>query len=486
MLVLALSLIQPLLPKSEFFSPPAKIWPAQSFHGFGDTNRKSGSGGVLRIPTPIGESSFEADTVAGVFASVAVLVFLFGWISTAKDLQGLFRIKSNVFLIRKIGKTSIFMSDTILVPFSYWVPGQANVIIPSSLVGRDNEYKIAIAHELQHYRQGDTKWVYILRGLKLLCFVNPLIHFWNQWITELQEFACDETLVDQNKVDSQAYIRCLVEVAQSALDLRQKSVCATGLPLRVESNLLNRRIEKMLSKSSTAPGRSIGIAVGSLIAITLAATAFASNGLIQDRRVSMDQAKAMAARAISESEFPLVVNDLVLEQLNRYIGTPEGREHMKGALSRMQNYKDPIGGYIREYRVPIEIMAVPIVESGYQNLKQGESSPTVKSAGLWQLIPSTARNFGLRVDDKVDERLSVSLLTDAAMRYLSSNNLRFKDWQLAALSYNMGESAVQNAMNELNTRDAWTLIRNGFEGDKAYLAKLMAAILIMKNPESVE
>jgi hypothetical protein len=50
----------------------------------------------------------------------------------------------------------------------------------------------------------------------------------------------------------------------------------------------------------------------------------------------------------------------------------------------------------------------------------------------------------------------------------------------------MGENAVQKAMTDLDTRDAWTLIRNGREGDKAYLAKFMAAVLIMRNPDSVE
>jgi membrane-bound lytic murein transglycosylase D len=130
-------------------------------------------------------------------------------------------------------------------------------------------------------------------------------------------------------------------------------------------------------------------------------------------------------------------------------------------------------------------MAVPIIESGYQNLTE-QSNQSMKAAGIWQFIPQTARNYGLRVDSKTDERLDVSLLTDAAMRYLQSNNLRFKDWQLSALSYNMGEDAVQKAMSALGSRDAWELIRNGYEGDKDYLPKLMAAILVMRNPDSVQ
>lgn len=184
----------------------------------------------------------------------------------------------------------------------------------------------------------------------------------------------------------------------------------------------------------------------------MAVTAFASNALVPDRRVNMAQAKATAAQAQSKTGFQVVVNDLVLKQLNRYIGTPEGREF----------------------------------ESGYQNLTEQLSGTPGKAAGLWQFIPSTARNYGLRVDNKTDERLHVDLNTDAAMRYLSANNLRFKDWHLSALAYNMGENAVQKGIDATGSRDAWTLIRNGYEGDKDYLPRLMAAILIMQNPSSVE
>jgi hypothetical protein len=242
----------------------------------------------------------------------------------------------------------------------------------------------------------------------------------------------------------------------------------------------------MFSKSPTKKGRSISAFAGLLIATMMGMTAYAAKGLVQDRRVSLDQAKAMATKAESEAGFPVVVNDLVLKQLNRYIGTPEGREFMRASLNRMQSYKAVIGGQLQKYHMPTEIMAVPIIESGYQNLTQVESNTSMKAAGLWQFIPQTARNFGLRVDDEKDERLDVNLSTDAALRYLQSNQVRFKDWSLAALAYNMGENAVQKGITATGSKDAWVLIRNGYEGDKDYLPKLVATILILQNPETVE
>ncbi len=485
-LILGLTLIQPLIPKKEFFSPPAKVWSAQSIKSFGQDYSAPDKGGYLSLPTPMGTSTLQADQVAVTWALLSFILLIFGGFFIGRDLWSLFKIKRDSFSVRKIGSARVLVSDTISVPFSYWVPGQANIVVPSSFLNRREDFKIAIAHEIQHHRHGDTKWVYVMWGLRLLCIINPLIHLWNRWISEIQEFACDETLVDQNKVESQAYVRCLVEVAQSAFDQKHVPVCATGLTFLVERNLLKRRVERMLSKSSTRIGRSVSVAVGLLLAAVMGVSAFASNGLVQDRRVSLAQAQAMAARVKGADDFPVVVNDLVVKQLNRYIGTPEGREFMKHSLARMENYKAVIGNYLQKYDMPEAIMAVPIIESGYQNLSEEQSKTAMKGAGLWQFVPATARNYGLRVDSQKDERLDVLRITDAAMRYLQSNHLRFKDWHLSVLAYNMGEGAVQKGIDALDSRDAWTLIRNGYEGDRDYLPKLMAAILIMRNPQSVE
>lgn len=486
MTILLLTVLHPFLPNGKIFSPVAKVWSAQSIKNFSQYYTSPNKSGYLSLPTPMGTSTLPADQVAITWGVLCSILLVLGGVFLGRDLRILLKIKKSSFLARRLGRVRILVNEAIHVPFSYWLPGQANIVVPLSLVERREEYKIAIAHELQHHRNGDTKWVYLMFGVRLLCAINPVIYLWNQWILELQEFACDETLVDQNKVESQAYARCLVEVAQTAIDQKYAPVCATGLVFLVERNLLKRRIEKMLSKSSNKIGRSVSVSVGLLLASIMGATAFASKGLVQDRRVSLSQAQVMADRAQSETGFPVVVNDLVVKQLNRYIGTPEGREFMKDSLVRMESYKVTISDALKKYGVPVEIMAVPIIESGYQNLTEGQSNTPMKAAGLWQFIPQTARNYGLRVDAQKDERLDIGLITDAAMRYLQSNHLRFKDWHLSTLAYNMGENAVQKGMNVLGSRDAWVLIRNGVEGDKDYLPKLMAAILIMRNPESVE
>lgn len=485
-MTLILFAAHPLLPKNEIFTPTAKVWSAKSIKSFGQDFVTPENGGYLALPTLSGQSAVKAEHISAIWSFLALILIVFGGFVFSRDFLRLVKIRRQSYLVKKIGPVCIFANDEVLVPFSYRLPGQAAVILPSSFLGKHEDYKIAITHELQHHRHGDTKWVYVMWGLKLICVFNPAIYFWNQWISEIQEFACDETLVDQKRVESQVYARCLLEVAEQANNQKYVPVCATGLTFLFERNILKRRIEKMFSVKNQNVGRSISGVTAIVITAMMGFAAYASNGVVQDRRVSMTKAEEMAKKASSQSGFPVVVNDLVLRQLNRYIGTPEGRQFMRDSLMRMQNHKIMVSEHLLKYGVPAEIMAVPLIESGYQNLDESQGHPATNAAGIWQFIPKTARNYGLKVDSEKDERLDVTLLTDAAMRYLQSNNLRFKDWHLSALSYNMGENAVQKGMNALGTRDAWTLIRNGYEGDKDYLPKLMAAILIMNNPDSVQ
>lgn len=226
----------------------------------------------------------------------------------------------------------------------------------------------------------------------------------------------------------------------------------------------------------------VAICAGVMVSGFLAVAGAATNASIQDRRVGLVDAQRMADAAAS-SEFPIVVNELVLERLNRYLGTPDGRAFMRRSLAQMQNQKDGIVESLDRYGLPHELLAVPLIESGYRNLPH-DGNPA-HGAGLWMFIAATARNYGLRVDDEIDERLNVSLETDAAMRLLGGLHLQFKDWGLALLGYNGGSGLVNRAIRETGSRDVWEIIREGYENDPRYVASVMAAVLIIMNPTSV-
>lgn len=486
-MVIFLAILQPLIPPPAVFTPPVKVWFAQSVsNGSPKDTEDHASRGYLSVSTPVGRSFTSGDRIFKISLALAALVVLAGSAVALRDLRILRRLRRQSHLIRKIGRVRVMIHDQISIPYSVWRWGRAEIVVPSALVLKTADFRIAVLHELQHHRQRDTLWVYGFWWMKWTCLANPAIHMWSRQLSELQEFACDEALLGRSKVESLAYARCLIEVAKTAVQREPVPVGATGLAFWLNGQLLKRRIDKMLNQPANQKGWIAGAVVVTLLTSAMGAVAYASRGMVQDRRITLTQAKALAIRAQDGNDFPIVVNEAVVKQLNRYVGTPDGREFIKNSLARMQSYKPTIEEYLHKYGVPREILAVPIVESGYQNLTQAESNTPGKTAGIWQFIPSTARKFGVRVDQHKDERLNIPVISDAAMRYLQINNLRFKDWHLSLLSFNMGEENVQKAIDAVGSRDAWALIRNGYEGDKDYLPKIMAAILILKNPQTLE
>jgi hypothetical protein len=219
-----------------------------------------------------------------------------------------------------------------------------------------------------------------------------------------------------------------------------------------------------------------------MLAACLVATAWASGRTVVDARVSYRQMQRMADNAAKGSDFPITVNEAVLKELNAFLGTPKGRAYLAKAMANLELQRGIFDRQLAEHRIPEELLAVGLIESAYAN-PPASANPKSRAAGVWQFIPATARTFGLRVDENVDERLDVEKETDAAFRYLESNKLRFNDWLLGVMSYNMGERSLAAAIETTGTRDAWKLVELGFEGDARYLAKFMAALLILKNPE---
>jgi len=141
----------------------------------------------------------------------------------------------------------------------------------------------------------------------------------------------------------------------------------------------------------------------------------------------------------------------------------------------MAEHRSHIEAELDRYHLPRELLAVPLVESGFRNRKAGIG------AGLWMFIEPTARRFGLHVSAERDERLDVRLETDAAMRMLSGLQLQFQDWPLALLAYNTGNAHVERAIEATGSKDAFALIDRR-PAEAAYLPRVMAAVLVLANP----
>jgi membrane-bound lytic murein transglycosylase D len=100
---------------------------------------------------------------------------------------------------------------------------------------------------------------------------------------------------------------------------------------------------------------------------------------------------------------------------------------------------------------------------------------------VWQFIASTGKNYGLTIDDWVDERRDPIKATRAAARYLKDLHKMFGDWALALAAYNCGENCVARAISSCGQKDFWKLALPG--ETTAYVPKFFAAALIARDPE---
>jgi hypothetical protein len=125
----------------------------------------------------------------------------------------------------------------------------------------------------------------------------------------------------------------------------------------------------------------------------------------------------------------------------------EGRQSAAAMrLSLLRPVVDPI---LRRHGIPAELAAVIVVESG----GHVDALSPKGARGLWQLMPDTARRYGLRVDEIRDDRLDLFSATDAAARYLHDLYAEFGDWKLALAAYNTGEGNVGSAILKAHSQD---------------------------------
>jgi len=191
----------------------------------------------------------------------------------------LFRMLRRSHLIRNLGQIQIALSDETLVPFSVRLLRKSWVVLPQSLILNGPDFKIALKHELQHHRQGDTSWAILIEMFVCFFFLNPAIYFWKRDLTELQEFSCDEALIGQRGVSSYDYGSCLLRVAETALGSREMYVGTTYMALisknpKYYKSFLRRRIEMFTSHERPRMKHWAGALIGTLAATLTLAVAF--------------------------------------------------------------------------------------------------------------------------------------------------------------------------------------------------------------------
>lgn len=129
-----------------------------------------------------------------------------------------------------------------------------------------------------------------------------------------------------------------------------------------------------------------------------------------------------------------------------------------------------IDSVFKFYGLPIQLRYLAVVESELKT----KAVSKVGAVGPWQLMPSTARILGLKVNSHMDERKNYYKSTRAAARYLKDLHEKFGDWLLVFAAYNGGEGPVYSAIKQSGSRNFWRLQYYLPEETREYVKKCIA------------
>lgn len=160
--------------------------------------------------------------------------------------------------------------------------------------------------------------------------------------------------------------------------------------------------------------------------------------------------------------------------------TTDLKRDIQTSLLRSAKYKPLIDKMLDENQLPRGLAYLPVIESAYM--------PTLTSRagahGIWQFMPDTAREYGLRVDWWVDERADPERSTRAAVTYLRDLYRQFNDWPLALAAYNCGPGRIKRALNETSATTFWELLENAAvpKETRGYVPTFFATLIIASDP----
>lgn len=150
------------------------------------------------------------------------------------------------------------------------------------------------------------------------------------------------------------------------------------------------------------------------------------------------------------------------------------------SLLRSAHYRKLIDRALADNKLPKALAYLPVIESAYSETMTSRAG----ARGMWQIMPETAREYGLRVDRWIDERADPDLSTRAAIAYLGDLYRDFHDWPLALAAYNAGAGRIHRALEETHTRSYWELLELSAipKETRGYVPTFFATLIIATDP----
>ena len=145
-------------------------------------------------------------------------------------------------------------------------------------------------------------------------------------------------------------------------------------------------------------------------------------------------------------------------------------------MKRANKYFPVIEPILEKNGIPEDFKYLAVAESGLQNVV----SPA-GATGFWQIMKATGKEYGLEVNDNVDERYHLEKATEVACQYLKKYKEKYGSWTLAAAAYNAGTGAIDRYMDYQKAKGYYDLLLGQETG--RYVFRIMAIKEILSNPE---
>jgi membrane-bound lytic murein transglycosylase D len=145
-------------------------------------------------------------------------------------------------------------------------------------------------------------------------------------------------------------------------------------------------------------------------------------------------------------------------------------------FKRARKYFPVIEPILKKHGIPDDFKYLSVIESGLTNAV----SPA-GAKGFWQIMPATARENGLEVNDNVDERYHLEKATEVACKYLLKSKENLGSWTLAAAAYNAGNAGIGNRLKDQDVKSYYDLLLGEETG--RYMFRIVALKEILNNPK---
>jgi membrane-bound lytic murein transglycosylase D len=179
-------------------------------------------------------------------------------------------------------------------------------------------------------------------------------------------------------------------------------------------------------------------------------------------------------------DFPVILN----KQVEMYLHFFQNgfREQFAEWLERAAAYMPMMESALAEAGLPRDLVYLSMIESGYNPLACSKSN----AVGLWQFMEGTGIQYNLAINKYIDERRDPGKSTQAAVSFLADLYKEFGDWHLAVAAYNGGPGKIRNGLAKYNVNNFWDLANKDYLAleTKRYVPKLIAALIIAKQPEN--